>query len=37
MIGYNVLENMMVQASYSGISVDGVTFANISVGVMFEL
>ncbi len=37
MIGYNVSENMMLQASYSGISVDGFTFANISIGVMFEL
>jgi hypothetical protein len=37
MLGYNITDNMMVQASYSGVSVDGGTFSNFGVGIMFGL
>ncbi len=37
MVGYNVSEKIMLQASYSGISVDGGTFGQFGVGAMFSL
>ncbi|SNR15681.1 outer membrane beta-barrel protein [Tenacibaculum jejuense] len=37
LVGYNVSENIMIQATYSGVSTNGVTFANIGLGVMFGL
>jgi opacity protein-like surface antigen len=37
MFGYNVSEKIMLQASYSGISVDGGTFGQFGVGAMFSL
>lgn len=37
MVGYNVADNIMIQATYSGISVTGATWANIGLGVMFAL
>ncbi len=35
--GFNVSEKIMLQAFYSGISVDGGTFGNFGVGAMFDL
>lgn len=37
MIGYNVSEKLMVQATYSGITNDGATMSNFGLGVMFAL
>ncbi len=37
MVGYSVGDNMMVQATYSGISVEGGTFANMALGIVFGL
>lgn len=37
MLGYNISENAMIQASYSGVSVEGGTFSNFGLGVMFSL
>jgi opacity protein-like surface antigen len=37
LFGYNVSEKIMLQASYSGISVDGGTFGQFGVGAMFAL
>ncbi|CAL2084464.1 OMP_b-brl domain-containing protein [Tenacibaculum sp. 190524A05c] len=37
MVGYNIAENIMLQATYSGVSVNGGTFSNIGLGVMFGL
>ncbi len=37
LVGYNISEDMMVQASYSGVSSNGATFSNISLGVVFGL
>lgn len=37
MVGYNIKENLMLQLSYSGISVNGGTFGNVGVGAMFQL
>ncbi|CAL2064368.1 outer membrane beta-barrel protein [Tenacibaculum sp. 190524A05c] len=37
MVGYNISENVMLQATYSGVSVDGGSFSNIGLGVMFGL
>lgn len=36
-VGYNIAENTTIQASYSGVSVEGGTFANIGLGVVFGL
>lgn len=36
LVGYNVTDNIMIQASYSGISVDGGTFSNFGIGGMFS-
>ncbi|CAL2092660.1 OMP_b-brl domain-containing protein [Tenacibaculum sp. 190524A02b] len=37
MVGYNVAEKIMIQATYSGVSTDGSTASNIGLGVMFGL
>lgn len=37
MVGYTISEGIMLQATYSGVSVDGGSFANIGLGVMFGL
>ncbi|CAM1341091.1 outer membrane beta-barrel protein [Tenacibaculum amylolyticum] len=37
MVGYNVADNIMIQATYSGVSVTGGSVANIGLGVMFGL
>jgi hypothetical protein len=37
MLGYNISENMMVQASYSGVSSDGTNFSNFGIGIMFGI
>lgn len=37
MVGYNISETMMIQASYMGISSEGFTVATFSAGVMFAL
>ncbi len=37
MVGYNVSEKIMIQASYSGISVTGGTFGQFGVGAMVSL
>ena len=37
MVGYNISEKIMLQATYSGVSNDGATAANIGLGVMFGL
>ena len=37
MVGYSISDNIMLQASYSGVSVNGGTFSNIGLGVMFGL
>lgn len=37
MIGYNVGDNAMIQASYSGVSMDGGSFSNFGLGIMFGL
>ena len=35
MVGYNVSENIMLQATYSGVNREGKIFANIAIGAMF--
>ena len=37
LIGYNLSEKMELNASYSGISVEGGTIANFGLGLMFKL
>jgi hypothetical protein len=37
MVGYNISETIMIQATYSGVSVDGGTFSNFGVGASFSL
>lgn len=37
LVGYNVSEKIMLQVSYSGVSVDGGSFSNIGLGAMFSL
>ncbi len=37
MVGYNISDNVMLQATYSGVSVEGGSFSNIGLGVMFGL
>lgn len=37
MVGYNLGENMQVNAFYSGISLTGGTFSSVGVGIMFGL
>lgn len=37
MVGYNIGETMMVQASYMGMSVEGGSIATFSAGLMFAL
>lgn len=37
MVGYNLGENTQLNASYSSVSVNGGTFANFGVGIMFAL
>ena len=37
MVGYNFSDNMMLQASYSGVSVDGGTYSNFGIGIMFGM
>ena len=36
MVGYNLNEKITLQASYSGVSVNGGTFSNFGVGAMFS-
>jgi hypothetical protein len=36
MVGYNISEKMMINASYVGISLDLVNYSSINVGVMFN-
>ncbi|GAB1309307.1 hypothetical protein KH5_19900 [Urechidicola sp. KH5] len=36
LVGYNVTDNIMIQASYSGISRDGGTFSNFGIGGMYS-
>ena len=35
MVGYNVSENIMLQATYSGVTREGKNIANIAIGAMF--
>ena len=35
MVGYNLSENFMLQATYSGVSVDGGTFSSVGLGGVF--
>ena len=37
LIGYHISEKIMLQATYSGVSVEGGSFSNIGLGVMFAL
>ncbi len=37
MVGFNITDTIMLQATYSGVSVDGGTFGNFGVGAMFSL
>ncbi|AUC17033.1 hypothetical protein BTO06_06645 [Tenacibaculum sp. SZ-18] len=37
MVGYNISEKIMLQATFSGISVTGGSFSNLGVGAMFAL
>lgn len=37
MVGYNVSDKVMLQATYSGISVNNATWANFGIGAMFAL
>jgi hypothetical protein len=37
MVGYNLGENFMLQATYSGVSVDGGSFGNVGLGGVFKL
>ncbi|WP_075340885.1 outer membrane beta-barrel protein [Tenacibaculum agarivorans] len=37
MVGYNISEKVMLQATYSGVSADGGSLSNIGLGVMFGL
>ena len=37
MIGYNISDTIMLQATYSGVSVDGGTFSNFGVGASFAI
>mgnify|MGYP005989595563 FL=1 len=36
-VGYNISEKMELNASYSGVSVEGGTIANFGLGLMFKL
>lgn len=37
MVGYNLNDKVMLQVSYSGVSMDGGSFANFGLGAMFAL
>lgn len=37
MVGYNITDTIMLQATYSGVSVDGGTFSAFGVGGVFSL
>ena len=37
MVGYSISETITLQATYSGVSVDGGTFTNFGIGAMFAL
>ncbi len=37
MVGYDISENFMLQATYSGISADGETFSSFGLGAVFGL
>jgi len=37
MVGYSINENVMIQATYTGMSKDGVTISNLGIGAMFAL
>jgi len=37
LVGYNISEKAQIQASYSGVSLDGVTWTAINLGVLFSL
>lgn len=37
LVGYKLNEQITLQAAYSGVSVDGGTFSNLAIGVMFAL
>lgn len=37
MVGYDISENFMLQATYSGVSVDGGTFSSFGLGAVFGL
>ncbi len=37
LVGYQVTESIMIQAAYSGISLDGSTASNVSLGAVFGL